>query len=361
MQAQIYTYYGRKQVAKCHKFINAWSVKHFVSVSEEISLFVKHATFGSANNSKTDGCVTYPGMLYNNHSNIQFSVLHSMATFILLSYGKNFFVSFTLFQLNTSIELDISTNSLKPLPPCSVDLRTPYFGATHVPYAVLGLLGCIITVMLPLVLVIIYPTRVFPKLIRCFGLRRWHAVRTFLEVFVGSYKEGTNASEGKRDYRLFAAVYLIGCILTGVGWTKRAVSKQTIQQYNWIIAAVPFVVVAVVFAYIKPHRKWYHNLVNVLLFLLMSKMCVCLHIIFETITSDYVLQILVLILVIDSAIPQLVVIIYFCFKLISWGYLQDVKQLGRNCIRNEDEEETLPQLQQSSSESLPLLLFVILL
>ena len=290
-----------------------------------------------------------------NYTNIQFSVLHSMATFILLSYGKNFFVSFTLFQLNTSIELDISTNSLKPLPPRSVDLRVPYFGATHVPYAVLGLLGCIITVILPLVLVIIYPTCVFPKLIRCFGLRRWHAVRTFLEVFVGSFKGGTNASEGKRDYRLFAAVYLIGRILTGVGWTKRTVSNQTIQQYNWIIAAVPFVVVAVVFAYIKPHRKWYHNLVNVLLFLLMSKMCVCLHIIFETITSDYVLQILVLILVIDLAIPQLVVIIYFCFKLISWGYLQDVKQLGRNCIRNEDEEETLPQLQQSSSESLPLL------
>ena len=180
-------------------------------------------------------------------------------------------------------------------------------------------------------------------------------MRTFLEVFVGSYKEGTNASEGKRDYRLFAAVYLIGRILTGVGWTKRAVSKQTIQQYNWMIAAVPFLVVAVVFAYIKPHRKWYHNLVNVLLFLLISKMCVCLHIIFEIITSDYVLQILVLILVIDLAIPQLVVIIYFCFKLISWGYLQHMKQLGRNCIRNEDEEETLPQLQQSSSESLPLL------
>ena len=84
-------------------------------------------------------------------------------------------------------------------------------------------------------------------------------------------------------------------------------------------------------------------------------MCVCLHIIFETITSDYVLQILVFILLIDLTIPQLVVIVYFCFKLISWGYLQHLKQLSRNCTRNEDEEETLPQLQQSSSESVPLL------
>ena len=76
------------------------------------------------------------------------------------------------------------------------------------------------------------------KLIRCFGLRKWHAVRTFLEVFVGSYKDGTNASEGKRDYRLTAELYLIGRILTSVGWTKRAVSTQTSQQYNWMIAAV---------------------------------------------------------------------------------------------------------------------------
>ena len=176
---------------------------------------------------------------YNNYSKIQSSVIHAMATFILLSYGKNVFVSVTLFQANTLLELDISMDTLKSLPPHSVDLGAPYFGATHVPYVVLGLLGCIITVILPLVLVIIYPTRVFPKLIGCFGLRRWHAVRTFLEVFVGSYKDGTNATEGKRDYRLFAALYLIGRILTGVCFT---VSNLTSQQYNWMIASVPFVI-----------------------------------------------------------------------------------------------------------------------
>ena len=289
---------------------------------------------------------------YSNHSNIQSSVIHAMATFILLSYGNNFFVSFTLFQFNTLVELDISTNTLKTLPPRSVDLRASYFGATHVPYAVLGLLGYIITVILPLVLVIIYPTRVFPKLIRCFGLRRWHAVRTFLEVFVGSYKDGTNASEGKRDYRLFAALYLIGRILTGVCWAKRTVSNQTSQQYNWMIAAPPFLVVAIVFAFIKPHRKWYHNLVTVLLLLLLAKICICSHIIFETSTSDYILQLLLVITLIDLTIPQLVVIIYFCFKLASWGYLQHLKQLRRKLRSDEDEIKTLPQ---SPIESQPLL------
>ena len=295
---------------------------------------------------------------YYNHSNIQFSVIHAMVTFILLSYGKNSFASVTLFQSNTLVELDIHTNTLKSLPSHSVDLGVPYFGAIHICYAVLGLLGCVITVLLPLVLVIIYPTRVFPKLIRYIGLRRWHAVRTFLEVYVGSYKDGTNASEGKRDYRFTAALYLIGRIVIGIRWAKRTVSNQTSQQYNWMIPAAAFVLVAVVFAFIKPHRKWYHNLVDVLLFLLSAKICVCLHIIFETSTSDNTLRVLVLLILIDLAIPTLVVIIYFCFKLASWGYLQHLKHLSRNCMKfrsDEYEIETCSQFHGSPSESQPLL------
>ena len=285
---------------------------------------------------------------YSNHSNIQFSVLHAMATFILLSYGKNLFISFTLLQSYTVVDLDLSTNTLKSLPSRSVDLGASYFGATHAPYAVLGLLGCIFTTILPLVLVIIYPTRVFPKLIRCFGLRKWHAVRTFLEVFVGSYKDGTNASEGKRDYRLTAAFYLIGRILLGASLAKHSIGSLRNQQYDWLISSVPFIATAVVFAYIKPHHKWCHNLVTALLSLLLAKVSICFHIIFETITNDYTLRVLVLIVLIDFALPQLVVIVYFCFKLASWGYLQHLKQI---CTRNEDEE----QLQESLSESLPLL------
>ena len=291
---------------------------------------------------------------YSNHSNIQFSVLHAMATFILLSYGKNLFISLTLIQGFTVVELDTSTNTLKSLPHRSVDLGSPYFGATHTPYAVLGLLGCVITVILPLVLVIIYPTRVFPKLIRCFGLRRWHAVRTFMEIFVGSYKDGTNASEGKRDYRLTASLYLIGRILTGFCLPNRNPNRPMAQYFAWLMTAVPFVVVAVGFAFIKPHRKLCHNLNTVLLLLLLAKMCICLHIIFEIDINDHVLRVMVLILLIDFAIPKVIIIIYFCFLIASWVYLRCLKRFCRN-FRKKMRENELSQLQESESESQPLL------
>ena len=288
-------------------------------------------------------------------SNIQSSVIHTFATFILLSYGKNLFVSFTLVQGYKLVELDTNTNTLKSLPPHSVDLGAPYFGATHAPYGALGLLGGVFTVILPLVLVSLYPTRVFSKLTRCCGLRRWHAMRTFLEVFVGSYKDGTNATESKRDYRFFAALYLIGRILNGVGWAKRGANHPLVQHYAWLVTAAPYILVAVAFALFKPHRKWSHNVVDALMFLLLAKICICFHIVFETEISEYTLKVMFLTLLIDLAIPQVVLFTYACIKLALWACSQDLKQLCSAWSRKGNTiEEILPQIP-IPSESQPLL------
>ena len=69
--------------------------------------------------------------------NIQSSVIHSFATFLLLSYGKNMFVSFSLIQGYNVVQLDVNTNSLRTMSLRSVDLGAPYFGATHAPYGTL--------------------------------------------------------------------------------------------------------------------------------------------------------------------------------------------------------------------------------
>ena len=256
-------------------------------------------------------------------SNIQCSVIHTFATFILLSYGKNLFVSLNLVQGYKLVALDISTNTLTSLSLHSVDLGAPYFGATHAAYGALGLLGGVFTVILPLVLVSLYPTRVFPKLTWCCGLRRWHAMRTFLEVFVGSYKDGTDATESKRDYRFIAALYLIGQVLTGVAWAKGDINSPLARHY-WLISAVPYIVAAVAFALFKPHRKWGHNVVDVLSFLLLAKMSICLHIVFETEINDYTLRVMFLILLIDLAIPQVVLMTSLFLKLISWICSQEL-------------------------------------
>ena len=110
--------------------------------------------------------------LLRKHSVHNLSLVKTFGTFIFLSYGSNLIVSFTLVQGSILMELNINTCTLNYSPPHSVDLQSPYLGQTHIPNFVLGIVGGVFTVLLPLVLVLLFPTHVFPKLIQCCGLRR---------------------------------------------------------------------------------------------------------------------------------------------------------------------------------------------
>lgn len=280
-------------------------------------------------------------------SNTKSSVINTFATFLLLSYSKNLFVSVTLIQGYTLFSLDIHTNTLTSLSSRSVDLGAHYFGSTHAPYGALGILGCFLTVILPLVLVLLYPTRLFPKLIQCCGLRRWHAIRTFMEVFVGTYKDGTGGENNKRDYRFVASLYLIGRILVAATWAK----SGFMAWYAWLIVAVPFVVAAICFAFFKPHRKRLHNVIDILLFLLTTKMCIFLHLVFETGISQHTLRVLILILLIDFYIPHIFFIIYFGYKLVSWLVSYNQNNLNELQLISDVEDKQL----DDHNETKPLL------
>ena len=270
------------------------------------------------------------------------SIIHTFGTFILLSYGENIFISFSLLQSNLVISLDPRTNTLKTLPPLAADMKTPFFGPTHAPYAVLGIVGGVVTVILPLVLVLIFPTRVFPKLIPCCGLRRWHAMRTFMEVFTSSYKDGTET--GQRDFRFTAAVYLIGRIATGLSWIKPYPNSPLVRSYGWLVSVTPCLITAACITLFRPHRRICHNTVDVLLLLLLAKICCIVHFIFKTHNNEKTLKILVSALLIDIAIPQVVVMSYFVFKLVL--HCISLQQFRRVCltkrrVRQRDEASPL--------------------
>ena len=248
----------------------------------------------------------------NKQTSTESSVIHTFGTFVLLSYGNNLFVTKTLLRGYAVADLDAQTSRLTFLPSRSVDLGATYFGSTHAPYAVLGILGGFFTLVLPLVLTLIFPTRLFPKLISYCGLRKWHAIRMFMEVFSSSYKDGTGS---KRDCRLFAAIYLFAQLIVANGLPL--VQFSTLMQYFWLSSSVPYLLFAVVFAFIKPHRKWSHNLVDTGILLLISSLCILCHIAFETNVGEHTLRVVFLIMMLELALVQVVVIAHFCFKLVS--------------------------------------------
>ena len=84
-------------------------------------------------------------------------------------------------------------------------------------------------------------------------------------------------------------------------------------QYGMLMDLLPSSIVA----FLKPHRKDHHNKIDVLLLLLIGKLCICLHIVLETTISQHTLFILGLIVVIDMSIPQVVLVIFLSQKFIS--------------------------------------------
>ena len=108
-------------------------------------------------------------------------------------------------------------------------------------------------------------------------------------------------------------------------------------------------------ALFKPHRKWCHNAVNVLLLLLIAKLCISFYIVYQTTISELILYIVVLLILIDLAVPHVILIVYCGIKLLLWACSRDVK-LGNSLSRNhEDDKDTSKTFQQITSESQPLL------
>ena len=53
----------------------------------------------------------FNGLFYNKHSGLNSSVIHTFGTFLVLSYGKNVFISITLLQSYKLVELDITNDT----------------------------------------------------------------------------------------------------------------------------------------------------------------------------------------------------------------------------------------------------------
>ena len=81
-----------------------------------------------------------------------------------------------------------------------------FFHSEHIPYAVLALSVIVIFVLLPPLLLLLYPTQLFRKCLNWCGFRRWDVLHLIADVFQGWYKDGT---EGMPDCRALCALYML--------------------------------------------------------------------------------------------------------------------------------------------------------
>jgi hypothetical protein len=195
------------------------------------------------------------GLLRDNWD-LRTSLIDAFASTFLLINIKFQSVSFDLllpvrvYHLNVTGNWTYSTRLF-------YDATVPYFGARHLPYAIVALTVTTLFVLLPVLLLVLYPFRCFQKLLNLFPFR-WYILHTFVDSFYGSYKDGTQP--GTRDCRWFASLFFISrfsmmlagaCIENGI---------------YFLMVAIILCLVAILFINVQPFKESFSHFTTINVF-----------------------------------------------------------------------------------------------
>ncbi len=178
------------------------------------------------------------------------SIVPVFASFLLLSSTKILFVSFSLLQNGYFRNLTrFGVLVYHPENVLYYDPNLTFFGQNHLPYALLAIFVSTTFVLLPTLLLCLYPTCIFQRCLNCCGIR-WFAIHAFADAFNGCFKDGT---KGTHDYRCFAGLYLILRILSIV-----IITMVTSYAFLKLLS----IAVLLVFVLASPYKNRLFNVVE---------------------------------------------------------------------------------------------------
>ena len=209
--------------------------------------------------------------------NIQRSLIHAFASFILLSYSRFISVSFILLNRTTLTTHDGRTFGPK-YGVVFVNGTIPYLSATHVPYVILSVLILMTFVAIPPLLLVVpslnrnlsiihkkWP-RIIPTCEHCASTKchcNWPKLTAFLEAFHGCYKNSTSSTGGtpEFDYRWCAGFYLLlrVVIFFIYAFSSDLFTSYFFQQFLWIGCILLFLL-------LRPYRNDFYNKLDASMF-----------------------------------------------------------------------------------------------
>ena len=193
---------------------------------------------------------------------IRTSLIDAFATFFVLSNMKFLSVSFDLlvpirvYQINSTGDYHYTFKLY-------YDATVPYFGSRHLPFAIPALLVLAFFVLLPGLLLIVYPMRPFQRLLNLFPVR-WYILHTFMDSFQGCYKDGTEP--GTRDCRWFASLFFLSRLFL------MCIGAFTLNSNFFAVAAISLVLLALLFIIVEPFKRNVSHFtdINVIFILLLA-------------------------------------------------------------------------------------------
>ena len=199
-------------------------------------------------------------------------------------FKNSLIIGFSSFLLLSSHKLlDISYNLLTPVVVYDMDgeqldhsylfcnANIEYFGAQHAKYAIPAVFVILVFIILPLLLLLIYPCKCFQKCLVCnhrFSIR----LKVFMDAFQGCYKTRVDS---KFDRRWFSSMYLVVPLLCIMVTLLTSLSPVThLVLANMLICATMLVAIA------QPYREQKYTIINIVLFLVLSSFYIMAYVTF---------------------------------------------------------------------------------
>ena len=186
------------------------------------------------------------------------SLLDVFTTFFLLSFSKLVYTSTRiLLPLKTMVYVNetIGVSSSYLL---SEDPRIEYFVKEHLIYALISIFIVLLLILPPVVLLILYPIKVFRLLLfKChLSTRTIAALNLFVEKYYSCYRDGT---DGGRDMRSLASMYFILRVIAIL------IFQVTSLNTSLTFAVVLCTSYGIMIALVRPYKKTYMNVIDTLI------------------------------------------------------------------------------------------------
>ena len=248
------------------------------------------------------------------------SIINAFTTFLLLAFSKILFVSFTLFHISP-----VRHNYIDIPNKCVLYYDSTVECHTHEYTIFSALAGCVLVIFIicPIILLILYPTRLFRRCVSCCVFRRWHALHMFVESFQGQYKDGTN---GTRDFRMVSASFLILRIST----LFLFLNHYRLLSHTSILQGAIFACATCIHAITRPYTLNFMNNVDIVVLVLLEMLFFV-----TSSSSSPLLAYTILGTTLLLLIPHMVLIFYICHKFAKKiGITQCLKRIYKTLKRS---------------------------
>ena len=196
------------------------------------------------------------------------SLVQVFSTLFYISYTKLLFLVYV--PLHSIDFMDEKGNILNKLKVTYIDPAVPFLTHKHIYLIIFSACIFIFIVLPPILVLMMYSSRLCDKLHSRLSPRLNLALLTFVHTYQGCFKDGTN---GTQDYRVlsggFLVLYMLVPLGVGVGCTLVEVDERS-PVILWQISIAVCIVLSVAFAVIRPYKSEIANHSGVSLFAILA-------------------------------------------------------------------------------------------